>query len=115
MPLNNAGKSLAGNAIKTGATHVAIHTADPGTTGANPSSAARKPVTLTVDASGNVSCPSTAFTGGASSGPATHVGLWSALTGGTFYGGFALTGDTTFNTAGEYTLTSLTLTLSSTG
>jgi hypothetical protein len=52
-----------------------------------------------------------AFTG-TPGGPATHLGLWSAQTDGTFRGGFALTGDQTFNAAGEYNITSIVQTAS---
>lgn len=54
-----------------------------------------------------------AFTGTPGAG-ATHALFYSASTGGTFYGYDALTGDTTFNAAGEYDLTALTITGSST-
>jgi hypothetical protein len=37
------------------------------------------------------------------------VSLWSAITAGTWYGNFALTGDQTANAAGEYTVTALNL------
>ena len=50
------------------------------------------------------------FTGGAASGAATHIGFWSQSTAGTFYGWLPLTGDQTFNAAGEYTLTAITIT-----
>lgn len=50
-----------------------------------------------------------AFTG-TPNGPATHLGLWSASSGGTYRGAKALTGDQTFNAAGEYNVTALTLT-----
>ena len=63
---------------------------------------------------GDLTISNKAFTGGAANGPVTHVCLWSAITGGTFYGSVALTGDTTFNSAGEYTITSLTVNGSST-
>lgn len=46
---------------------------------------------------------------GTPGGPASHLGVWSAQTGGTFLGAVALTGDQTFNAAGEYTVTALTL------
>lgn len=44
---------------------------------------------------------------------ATYALLFSASTGGTFYGSQALTGDQTFNAAGAYNLTGLTVTGSS--
>jgi len=43
----------------------------------------------------------------------TWVGLWSAVSAGTFYGGFPIpnngTNDLAFNAAGEYTLNTLTI------
>lgn len=88
-----------------------IHTADPGTTGANESTAPRVAVTLTT--SGAVATvPAKSFTGGAASGAAKFVGLWSASTGGTFITGSALTGDQAFNAAGAYNVGSWTVTLS---
>ncbi len=114
MPLNTAGKVLAANGIAAAVTHMSLHTANPGGTGANASAAARKPITLTVDGSGNLSVSNVAFTGGAASGACTHVGFWSAITAGTNYGDDSLTGDLTFNAAGEYTVSSATLTLSAT-
>lgn len=64
------------------------------------------PATGAVAASGAVPL---AFTG-AASGPATHLGIWDASTAGTFRGTVALTGDQAFNAAGEYSVTSITLT-----
>lgn len=52
------------------------------------------------------------FTGTPGAG-ATHVLLFSASTGGTFLGFDALSGDQAFNAAGNYSLTSLTVTGSS--
>ena len=109
--LNSLGTSLAGLI-----THVELHTADPGAAGtANQTAAARQAVTFTVDADGDLTITGNVnFTGGAASGAATWVSLWggagAATKGtGTFRGRYALTGDQTFNSAGEYTLTGLTL------
>lgn len=110
MALVDAALNTAADAITAAYPYVAIHTADPGTTGANESTAARVAAAWpAASGSGDVTITNKAFTGGAASGPATHLGLWSALTGGTFGGGFALTGDQTFNAAGEYTITSHTI------
>lgn len=105
--LNSLGTSLAGLI-----THAQLHTGDPGALGtSNVSTAARQAVTFTVDADGDLTLSNgpVAFTGGAASGPCTYVSLWSASTGGTFRGSYALTGDQTFNAAGEYNLTGLTI------
>jgi hypothetical protein len=50
-----------------------------------------------------------AFTGTAAAG-ASNALLYSASSGGTFYGFDAVTGDQAFNAAGEYTLSTLTVT-----
>jgi hypothetical protein len=110
MALNDSGLNVMADALKAAATHVALHTADPGTGGTNESSAARQAATWSASASGDFSLSSALnFTGGAADGACTHVGLWSASSGGTFYGGFALTGDQAFNALGEYTVNTLTI------
>ena len=110
MPLNNALLDVGANAMAAVATHLALHTANPEPSGANTASSARVAAGWTL-ASGNGDLTTTnkAFTGGAANGACTYVGFWSASSGGTFYGSVALTGDQTFNSAGEYTITSLTV------
>lgn len=103
MALNDAALVVMANALDGVISHVAIHTAQPNASGSNASSAARVAVNWTVDADGDLTNDALlSFTGGAASGAATHVGFWSASTSGTFYGWLALTGDQTFNAAGEY-------------
>lgn len=110
MPLNNAGKVAMANGLDAVVTHFSLHTAAPDATGSNPSAAARVAGSFTVDASGNLTVSSLAFTGGAASGPVHSVGFWSAATAGTYYGSQAIeSGDTSFNAAGEYTVNTLTL------
>lgn len=41
---------------------------------------------------------------------ATHFGIWSAASGGTHRGSVLMTGDTTFNAAGQYQVTAGTMT-----
>jgi hypothetical protein len=107
MALNNAALDIAGNALADAIKFLAIHTGDPGTTGANQSGAPRQPVTWTVSNGGDLHAEDISFTGGEPGGPATHVGYWSAATGGTFYGSQPLVGDSTFNAAGEYDIDSV--------
>lgn len=108
--LNDTALNLMANALAAAATHASLHTADPGTTGLNETTAARQPIAWDAAANGDLSLTGTeAFTGGAASGACTYVGLWSAVSGGTFYGGFPLTGDQTFNASGEYTLNDITI------
>lgn len=92
------------------ATQVSLHSADPGTTGANETTAARQVPTFSAAAGKSVSLSAQdSFTGGAASGAVTYAGLWDASN--NFLGGFQITtGDTTFNAAGAYNLTGLTIT-----
>jgi hypothetical protein len=55
------------------------------------------------------------FTGGTANGACIALGLWSASTGGTFYGYFLLTGDQTFDSSGNYDLQTITISGSSSG
>lgn len=114
MPLNDALLNVGANAMAAAATHLAIHTAQPDAAGSNQSAAARVAAGWPAAATGDLTVTNKAFTGGAANGPATHLGFWSAASGGTFYGYVALTGDQTFNAAGEYTVTSLVVNGSST-
>lgn len=114
MALLDALLNIGANAMGTAAPYLAIHTAAPDGTGSNQSSAARVAASWAGASGGDLTITNKLFSGGAASGPATHVGLWSASSGGTFYGSQALTGDSTFNSAGEYTITTLTINGSST-
>lgn len=107
MALNDAAQVIAGDAVAAAITHISLHTTGPVTSSADESTAARQPVTWTVDADGDLSVADVAFTGGAPSGPAVRVGYWSAATGGTYYGGALLTGDQTFDANGDYTVETL--------
>lgn len=110
--LNDTALNVGNAAIQAVATHAGLFTAEPNAAGTtNVATSARQAITWVTAANGDlVVTADAAFTGGAASGPCTHVGLWSQLaTGGTFYGYFALTGDQTFNAAGEYTVTGITV------
>lgn len=115
MPLNDTALNAMANHLASLATHASLHTADPGTSGTNESTAGRQAIAWDTAANGDLTLNGTeAFTGGAASGACTYVGLWSASTGGTFYGGFPLTGDQTFSATGTYTLSEITISGSST-
>lgn len=105
---NDAALVLAANAVDTAITHMQLHSAAPGAAGTTAAVGARKPVNGTVDADGDITWTTVAFTGLPASGAVTHVSYWSALTSGTFYGSAALAGDLAANAAGEYTITSVT-------
>lgn len=84
-----------------------------GTTSADQTSNERHQLASTV-AAGVITATGVpyAFTGTAGAG-ATNALLFSAATAGTFLGFKALTGDQTFNASGDYNLTALTITGSS--
>lgn len=111
MPLNDTILNIGNSAMQAAMTHMSLHTATPDATGSNQTTAARQPITWVTAANGDlVATVDLAFTGGAASGPAVAVGFWSASSAGTFYGYLPLTGDQTFNAAGEYTVTQVTVT-----
>lgn len=114
MALNDAALVIGATAIKNAITHLSLHTTGAVTSSANESAAARVASTGSVDADGDITWSSIAFMGGAANGPVVRVGYWSALTTGTYYGGTLLTGDATFNSAGAYTVTSVTETSTAT-
>ena len=109
MPLNDNALNAMADHLATLATSASLHSADPGATGINETTAGRQTVTWTGAATGDIAISAQEnFTGGGASAACTYVGLWNGA-GTVFYGGFALTGDQTFNAAGEYTLETLTL------
>lgn len=114
MALNDPALVIGATAIKNAITHLSLHTTGAVTSSTNESTAARVASTGTVDGDGDITWTNVAFTGGAASGPVVRVGYWSAITGGTYYGGSLLTGDPTFNSGGAYTVTSVTETSTAT-
>jgi hypothetical protein len=110
MALNNAGI----NAVLEDGNEAVIYVAiGDGATSADQTSNERVQLTSSV-AGGVITATGVpyAFTGTALAG-ATHALLFSASTAGTFYGAEALTGDQAFNASGDYSLTALTITGSS--
>jgi hypothetical protein len=112
--LNDTLLNIGATAMQNAATHALLYSAEPNAAGTtNQTSAGLEAITWITAANGDmVVTADVPFTGGAASGACTYLGLWnSAQT--TFYGYYALTGDQTFNSAGEYTLTGITITGSS--
>jgi hypothetical protein len=110
VALNDTLLNIGVTAMQNAATHLSLHSAQPSTAGSNETTAGRVAASWGAAANGDFSTlTNKSFTGGAAGGAVTHVGFWSASTGGTFYGWLALTGDQTFNSAGEYTITSLSV------
>ena len=108
MPLNELALNGMANWLAGAAPHLALHSADPGPTGLNETSAARVPALWSPASNGGrLMIIDKVFSGGAALGPVTHVGLWSAPTGGIFYGSGLLAGDQTFNANGVYNITNV--------
>lgn len=108
MSFTNAAKDAAANSLRALLTsnigYLSAHTADPGTTGANEVSGDTRGSSTFPAASGG-----TGSTGGqasitvpsaGSTTTVTHVGLWTASTGGTYITSFALSPTETYSTAG---------------
>lgn len=117
---STAGRNAAATGVAT--THLSLHTANPGDSGANEVTGggyARKAVTFGAAAGGvrtATGSPVAAFDGPASQA-VTHFGHWTAATGGTFLGAVALASgsdDLAFNAAGKYNVTAATITATST-
>jgi hypothetical protein len=120
MPFSNTAKNLMLDRLDEsqtgGATHISLHTADPGTTGANEATGgspayARKAATWAGASSGSKPL-SAAVTFDVAAGTYTHYGLWDALTAGNFVGGGALSASETFAAQGQYNLTAASMAVS---
>jgi hypothetical protein len=108
MALSDAALTVGATAIDAAITHMGLHSAAPGGSGTSNVIGTRVAVNGTPDSDGDIVWTNVAFTG-LSAGATVHsVSYWSASSSGTFYGSAVLTGDTTANAAGEYTVTSVT-------
>lgn len=106
MPLTVAERNSLADNEGTRITHISLHTADPGTTGASEAtggSYARQPVTWGAAASGTATGGQVTFS--VNAGTYGWFGGWSALTAGTFRGGNALAVSQTLSSAGQILVT----------
>lgn len=109
MPLTVAERSNLALAQGARITHVSLHTADPGTTGASEATGgspayARRAVTF-ADPEVDGTATTAEVTFDVPAGTYTHFGAWSAATAGTFRGGNALAASQTFSSQGQLKLT----------
>jgi hypothetical protein len=116
MALNDTSKNLMLTALGGVAVYVSLHTADPGTTGTSEVSGGspaytREAVTWNTASGGNLDNNANPVFDVPGSTTVTHFGLWSAVTGGTFYGGAALSASEVFGGQGTYTFTDIDVTL----
>ena len=109
MALSTAGKNVALDAIAAVAGYVSLHTGDPGGTGANEvvgGSYARQAGTWNAASGGNLDNSNAPSFSVPASTTVSHFGLWSAPTGGTYYGSGSLSSSESYGAAGgTYTLT----------
>lgn len=108
--LVNASKNSMLDQLGTLVGFVSLHTADPGTTGTSEVTGgspayARKAVTWAAAATSSKSS-SAGVTFDVPLATITHLGYWSALSAGTFYGSRALDSNQVFATQGTYTVAS---------
>lgn len=111
----NAGKHLMLAGFSGTAAHASLHTADPGSGGGSEVSGgspayARKSISWAAPSSGSVATDANIVFDVPGSTTITHLGYWSASSGGTFYGSRALDTNQTFATQGTYTISSGNLT-----
>jgi len=109
MAFTNASKETAALAVTATGAYISLHTADPGTTGTSEATGgapayARKLTTWTGGGSDG-SVPGSQVTFDAAAGTYTHMGIWSAVTAGTFVAGFALSSSVTLGAQGQILVT----------
>lgn len=112
--INDAGLTIMAAAYAAAADYAQLHAGDPGGAGTSNlagGSPARQQIAWDADSDGDLSLTGTeTFTGITASSAVTWISLWDSVTGGTWLGNFQLSGDQTANAAGEYELTEVTLT-----
>lgn len=93
-------------AINTGAPYISLHTASPGTTGANEASGGgyvRVQATYSSGSTGTLTASEITIT--VPAGTYTHAGEWSASTAGTYYDGCVLSSSIVMGSAGTIKIT----------
>ena len=116
MAINDNGKNAALDALAALITHIGLHSADPGASGANEIAGgspayARQAVAWGSAAAGVVAMTGTETFDVQGGDTVAFVGLWSASGAGTCYGGADVT-DEVFGAQGTYEVLTLTITAS---
>lgn len=113
MPLNNRGMQLIATALQDTLTHAQLHSGPGGADGTdNVTTSGRQEINWsTPDSLGNFGLTSLInFTDGEINGVVTSVTLWDAETDGDVYGEWVLAGDQTFGFDGQYQVTAIDFT-----
>lgn len=118
MPYSATAKNYMLDQLGTVCVYASLHTATPGSTGASEVTGgspayARKALTWNSAATGSKTLSNTPTFDVPASTTVTHVGLWSAVTSGTYYGYIDVT-DEVFAAQGTYQITSGTVDLNAT-
>lgn len=114
MAFSNAAKNTMLDHIGGLAVFVSLHTADPATTGANEvvgGAYTRESVTWNASAGGNLDSSNQPVFDVPGGTTITHVGFWSAASGGVWYGGDQLDAPETYGSDGQFTLTDADFTI----
>ena len=113
---STTGKNYMLDQIGTVSTYMSLHDADPGTAGTTAELSggspayARKAITWAAASGGTKAISGTITFDVPAARGATHVGLWSAVTGGTFYGSDALSApEASYSSQGQYVVNAATL------
>ena len=109
MPYSTGGKNAMMNYLASVAVYASLHTDNPGDNGANEVSGGnpayvRKAITWSSASGGAIDSSNQPVFDVPGSTTVAYVGLWSASSGGTFYGSADVT-DEVFANQGTYTLT----------
>ena len=107
MAATDAALVTAGNALNAKHKFLQLHSGAPGAAGTNNIiGGARRPLTMTVDADGDlIMSGSIAYTGLTPNGAVQYITIWDLVSSGELQGSYALVGDNTANSSGEYTVT----------
>lgn len=111
MPYTVTGKNIMLDALTVA--YVSAHTADPGESGTSEVTGgtyARKSITFSAASAGNLDSSNVPVLDIPASTTVTHVGYWSAVTGGNFLASSGITNET-YSNAGTLTVTDADLDL----
>jgi len=113
MALNDNGLNAQVGGLTAVAGYASLHTAEPDASGSSEvtgGSYTREAISWAAASSGTAASDADIVFDVPTSTTITHLGYWSASTGGTFYGSRALDTSQTFSTAGTYTIATGNLT-----
>jgi hypothetical protein len=114
MPFTNSGKNAMLDHMASIATHISAHTGAPGESGTSEvtgGSYARQTNTWNAASAGNLDNSNTPAIPIPAATTVTHLGFWSALSAGTFYGWYELPAAEAFGSAGTLNVTDADLSI----